>query len=202
MFESSDDVRGMININSMTIIVKAVFKDGALYYPQVCLNYCAYGIKMSKTKELSIDSTLWVDALEIVDLKDVVLSKLNVKSEEYDDKYDLTDYVIEYNGGGFWLAISNLKGYFSFNNGTGYLELLFESNEQETMYDKVWKKIVHTIGRSGLVKDNKKVRLHSNDLPVNREFLINKLIIVVKSVVEWSGAFYPQISLNYCSYDV
>ena len=149
---------------------------------------------MSKTKELSIDSTLWVDALKSVDLKDVVLSKLNVKSGEYDVKYDLTDYVIEYNGGGFWLAISYLKGYFSFNNGTGYLELLFESNEQETMYDKVWKRIVHAIGRSGLVKDNKKVRLHSNHLPVNREFLINKLIIVVKSVVEWSGAFYPQIS--------
>ena len=157
---------------------------------------------MSKTKELSIDSTLWVDALKIVDLKDVALSKLNVKSGEYDDKYDLTDYTIEYNGGGFWLAISDLKGYFSFNNGTGYLELIFESNEQETMYDKVWKSIVHAIGRSGLVKDNKKVRLHSNDLPVNREFLINKLIIVVKSVVELSGAFYPQISLTYSSYDV
>ena len=157
---------------------------------------------MSKTKELSIDSMLWVDALKIVDLKDVVLSKLNVNSGEYDDRYDLTDYVIEYNGGGFWLAISDLKGYFSFNNDTGYLELLFESNEQETMYDKVWKRIVHAIGRSGSVKDNKKVRLHSNDLPINREFLINKLIIVVKSVVEWSGAFYPQISLNYCSYDV
>ena len=95
-----------------------------------------------------------------------------------------------------------MKGYFCFNNGTGYLELLFESNEQETMYDKVWKRIVHAIGRSGSVKDNKKVRLHSNDLPVDREFLINKLIIVGKSVVEWSGAFYPQISLNYCSYDV
>ena len=157
---------------------------------------------MSKTKELSIDSTLWVDALKIVDLKDVALSKLNVKSGEYDNKYDLTDYTIEYNGGGFWLAISDLKGYFSFNNGTGYLELIFESNEQETMYDKVWKSIVHAIGRSGLVKDNKKVRLHSNDLPVNREFLINKLIIVVKSVVELSGAFYPQISLTYSSYDV
>ena len=157
---------------------------------------------MSKTRELSIDRTLLVDALKIVDLKDVALSKLNVKSGEYEDKYNLADYVIEYNGGGFWLAISDLKDYFSFNNGTGYLELLFESNEQETMYDKVWKRIVHGSGRSGLVKDNKKVRLHSNDLPVNREFLINKLIIVVKSVVEWSGAFYLQISLNYCSYDI
>ena len=44
MFESSVDVRGMININNMTVIVKAVFKDGALYYPQVWLNYCAYDI--------------------------------------------------------------------------------------------------------------------------------------------------------------
>ena len=154
---------------------------------------------MSKTKELSIDSTLWVDTLKTVDLKDVVLNKLNVKSGEYDDKYDLTDYVIEYNGGGFWLAVSDLKGYFSFNNGTGYLGLLFESNEQETMYNKVWKGLFMLLD---VVKDNKKVRLHSNDLPVNREFLINKLIIAVKSVVEWSGAFYPQISLNYCSYDV
>ena len=157
---------------------------------------------MSKTKELSIDSMLWVDALEIVGLKDVVLNKLNVKSGEYDDKYDLTDYVIEYNSSGFWLAISDLKDYFSFNNGTGYLELLFESNEQETIYDKVWKRIAHAIGSSGLVKDNKKVRLHSDDLPVNREFLINKQIIAVKSVVEWSGVFFPQTSLNYCSYDV
>ena len=95
-----------------------------------------------------------------------------------------------------------MKGYFSFNNDTGYLELLFDSNEQETMYDKVWKRIIHAIGRSGLVKDNKRVRLHSNDLSVNRELLVNKLIIVVKSVVEWSGAFYLQISLNCCNYDV
>ena len=95
-----------------------------------------------------------------------------------------------------------MKGYFSFNNGTGYLELLFGSNEQETMYDKVWEKIVHAIGRSGLVKGNKKVRLHSNDLPVDCKFLINKLIIVVKSVVEWSGAFYPQRMLEYDRIDV
>ena len=42
MFESSDDVVGMINISTMTIIVKAVFMDGANYFPQVCLNYCKY----------------------------------------------------------------------------------------------------------------------------------------------------------------
>ena len=42
MFESSNDIVGMINISTMTIIVKAVLKDGANYFPQVCLNYCKY----------------------------------------------------------------------------------------------------------------------------------------------------------------
>ena len=42
MFESDDDVSGMINISTMTIIVKAVFKDGDNYFPQVCLSYCKY----------------------------------------------------------------------------------------------------------------------------------------------------------------
>ena len=56
---------------------------------------------MSKTKELSIHSILWVDAVEIVDLKDVVLNKLNVHGGEYNAKYGLRNYIIEYNGGGF-----------------------------------------------------------------------------------------------------
>ena len=44
MFKSDDDVSGMINISSMTVIIKAVFKDGGVFYPQICLNYCAYDV--------------------------------------------------------------------------------------------------------------------------------------------------------------
>ena len=42
MFESDDDVSGNINISTMAIIVKAVFKDGANYFRQVCLSHCKY----------------------------------------------------------------------------------------------------------------------------------------------------------------
>ena len=161
---------------------------------------------MTKTKELSIHSTLWVEAVEIVGLKEVVLDKSNVQSGGYDAKYDLRDYVIEYNNGGFWLNICDLKGYFKIINGVGYLDLLFGSDEQETMYDKVWQRVLNNIGRNdGLVKDrkgSKPITLYSDDLPVDREFLINKLIIVIKSVAEWRDVFYPQISLNYCSHNV
>ena len=104
-------------------------------------------------KELSIHSTLWVEAVEVVGLEDVVLDNLNVQDGEYDAKYDLKDYVIEYTGGGFWLTISNLKDYFKIINGVGYLDLSLTSDEQRIMYDKMWQKVLSSIGRSnGLVK--------------------------------------------------
>ena len=71
---------------------------------------------------------MWVDAKEVVELKNLVLDKINVVNIEYDVKYGFKDYVIEYNGGGFWLSISELKGYFKDIDGIGYLELLL-SNE-------------------------------------------------------------------------
>ena len=140
---------------------------------------------MSKTKELSINSTLWVDAVEVVDLKNLVLDEIKIVNIEYDVKYGFKDYVIEYNGGGFWLTISELKGYFKIIDGVGYLELLL-SNEQEVMYDKLWKKVTDDAGRSdAFVKDTKKFILYSDDLPIDREFMINKITIVIKSTVEW-----------------
>ena len=101
---------------------------------------------MSKTEELSISSTLWVDAVEVVDLKNVVLYKIKMQDSEYDTKYGFKDYVIEYNGGGVWLTISDLKGYFRIINGVGYLGLLF-SDKQGVMYDKIWQKFVIDAGQ-------------------------------------------------------
>ena len=75
---------------------------------------------MNKTKELSIDTTLWVDAAEVAELKNLVLDKINKVNIEYDVKYGFKDYVIEYNRGGFWLTISELKGNFKIVDGVGY----------------------------------------------------------------------------------
>ena len=152
---------------------------------------------MSETKEISIDNSLWKDAVEILELKNLVLDKINIINIEYDVKYGFKDYVIEYNKGGFWLTISELKGYFKIINGVGYLELLL-SDQQEAMYNEVWKTIIN----DALVKDTKKFIVYDNDLPIDQEFVINKITIVIKSVVEWKEVFYPQISLNYCSYDI
>ena len=42
MFESDDKSNGKIMIDTMTIVIKSVFKDGACYVPQIILNYCFY----------------------------------------------------------------------------------------------------------------------------------------------------------------
>ena len=42
MFESDDKINGKCMIDTMTIVIKSVFKDGANYFPKIALNYCFY----------------------------------------------------------------------------------------------------------------------------------------------------------------
>ena len=88
-----------ININTMTTIIRSVFKNDCCYYPQIYLDSCSYNY-MSEIKKLTIHSTLWAKPIKIVQLDDVILNKLSVKGK-YIPKYDLIDYTIKYDGGGF-----------------------------------------------------------------------------------------------------
>ena len=44
MFDSVDDVVGMINISSMTVITRSVLCKNNCFYPQIHLNHCSYDI--------------------------------------------------------------------------------------------------------------------------------------------------------------
>ena len=139
---------------------------------------------MSETKKLTIHSTLWTEPIEIVELDDVILNKLSVKGK-YILKYDLIDYAIKYDGGGFWLYIDDLEGYFNFNNGIGFLEIMFKDAEQERLYDKIWDQIIDNVDNNGgVLKDIKKIRLNGDELPLGHKFEINNITIVIKAVVK------------------
>ena len=88
---------------------------------------------MSEIKKLSIHSTLWKDPIEIVEINDVVLNKLNVKGK-YVLKYDLTDYDIKNDSGGFWLYIDDLEGYFEFDNDIGFLQIILNKMRNKKDY--------------------------------------------------------------------
>ena len=138
---------------------------------------------MNEIKKLTIHSTLWTEPIEIVELDDVILNKLSVKGK-YILKYDLIDYAIKYDGGGFWLYIDDLEGYFNFNNGIGFLEIMFKDAEQERLYDKIWDQIIDNVDNNGgVLKDIKKVRLNGDELSLGHKFEINNITIVIKAVV-------------------
>ena len=156
--------------------------------------------KISEIKKLSIDSTLWAKPTEIKLLDDIDLNKLSIKGK-YISKYDLIDYTVRYDGGGFWLTIIELEGYFDFNNNIGFLELIFKNESQESLYDKIWDQVINNEDNK-IIKGNKKIRLNSDDLPSGNKFKISTITIVIKSIVKKDGKYYPQISLNNCTYKI
>ena len=156
---------------------------------------------MSEIKKLSIHSTLWEDPIEIIGVNDVVLNKLNVKGK-YVLRYDLTDYAIKYDGGGFWLYTDYLEGYFKFDDGIGFLQIIFKDAEQARLYDRIWDQIIDSIDNNKTIKDIKKIRLNSDELPLGLKFEIKNITIVIKAVVKKNHVYYPQIYLNNCTYKV
>ena len=98
--------------------------------------------KISEIKKSNVDSTLWAKPTEIVVLDDIDLNKLSTKGK-YISRYDLIDYTIKYDGGAFWLTINDIEGCFDFNNNIGFLEIIFKNESQESLYNKIWDRIIN-----------------------------------------------------------
>ena len=131
--------------------------------------------------------------------------KLSVQKES-DIKNEIKIHYAEYENGGLYLVIDDLKGYFDFkNNNVGYLNMLFADTQQQEKYYKIFEEILKAIGASddSELRSATEIRLlSSDDLSMGYVFKINTMTIVIRSVVEKDNKFYPQISLNRCSYEV
>ena len=160
---------------------------------------------MSKKRELKIDSTLWATPSKLINLLDFIPNKLSVQTQS-NAKSSINVHYIEYDNGGFDLVIDNLRGYFDFSNNAGYLNMLFVNNDQKMRYNQVWKEILKLINgadEKSELKSDTEIRLFSiDDLPVGYVFKVHSMTVVVRSIVEKDNKFYPQISLNHCSYEV
>ena len=81
--------------------------------------------------------------------------------------------------------------------------MLFVDNDQQNKYYQVWKEILRIInGGYGELKSSKEIRLFYNDLPIGYVFKIHSMTIVIRSLIEKDNKFYPEISLNHCSYEI
>ena len=81
--------------------------------------------------------------------------------------------------------------------------MLFVDNDQQNKYYQVWKEILKIInGGRGELKSCKEIRLFYDDLPIGYAFKIYSITIVIRSLIEKDNKFYPEISLNHCSYEI
>ena len=159
---------------------------------------------MSKKRELKIDSTLWATPTKSINILDFIPNKLSVQTQS-NAKSSINVHYIEYDNGGFYLVIDNLRDCFDFSNNAGYLNMLFVNNDQQMRYNQVWKEILKLINggdEKSELKSDTEIRLFSiDDLPVGYVLEIHSMTIVVRSIVEKDNKFYPQILLNHCSYE-
>ena len=157
---------------------------------------------MNKVKELKINSTLWATPSKLVNLLDFKPDKISIKTES-NTKNDIKVHKVRYENGGFYLIIDNLEGYFDFSNNVESLNMLFVDNDQQNKYYQVWKEILKIInGGRGELKSCKEIRLFYDNFPIGYAFKIHSITIVIRSLIEKDNEFYPEISLNHCSYEI
>ena len=153
----------------------------------------------SNVKELKIDSTLWATPAKIINLLDFKPEKLSIKTEN--DESSIKVHQVRYENGGFYLAIDNIKGYFSFSNNTVLLDMIFCNDDQKNKYHQVWKEIFNIVDNgNGELKLHEKIVLSEIDILTDEIIKVPSVTTVIKSLLEKSNKLYLELSLNHLSY--
>ena len=103
--------------------------------------------------------------------------------------------------------MNRVKGFIKEKEGNKYLNIAFTDIISEVLkkYAEVWSEIKDQIkkvnnGKLGEYgKDYMKIKFNSDDdLPLNKQLKFINLTIVVRTVLEEDGKYYPQIFLDDC----
>ena len=104
------------------------------------------------------------------------------------------------------MNIGEVDGYFEKINGNKYLTLFSTETNKEvlTKYIELSNKIKNSIekidNKSGEYrKDFMKINFDSDDsLPLNKTLKLHNMTVIVRSVLEEDGKYYPQTFLDQC----
>ena len=110
-----------------------------------------------------------------------------------------------------YLIIGELDGYIEENNGKKYINFASTVKNKKVLekYTKLWDEIkyhIQTINadKSGeYERDYMKIQFNSDDdLPLNKMQNLHMLTIILRSVFEEDGKYYPQVFLDECLCEV
>ena len=156
----------------------------------------------SNVRELKIDSTLWATPAKIINLLDFIPEKLSIKTE-INTNDNIKVHQVRYENSGFYLTIDNIKGYFSFNDNTVVLDMIFFNDDQKNKYHEVWKELFKIVNDgNGELKIHEKNLLSDSDILTDKIIKITSITIVIKSLIEKDNKFYLELSLNHCLYEI
>ena len=110
-----------------------------------------------------------------------------------------------------YLISGDVDGYIEESNGSKYLTFSYTNKNKKALekYTKLLDEIkyhIQTINASKFGeydKDYTKIKFISDDdLPLNKILKLHTLTIIVRSVFEEDGKYYPPIVLDECLYEV
>ena len=163
-----------------------------------------------RTKELTIDSTLWTDPKRIINLLDFDPKKLGIYTElnsisntpDASSKDLIEVYEVKYDNGGLYLVIDDIKGYFNIDDNVGSILILILTDDKKNKYHQVWKEIFKKVNdENGELILHEKVRLIDSNFPIEKIFKIHSITIVIKSLIEKDNKFYLELALNRCLFE-
>ena len=109
-----------------------------------------------------------------------------------------------------YLIINDVDRYIEENDKNKYLSFASTNNNKEVLkkYIKLWDEVkyhIQTINDDEFGeydKDYMKIKFDSDDnLPLNKILKFSVLTIIIRSVFEKDGKYYPQIFLDDCLYE-
>ena len=104
-----------------------------------------------------------------------------------------------------YLIIDKVDGSIEAKNGNKYLTLVSTNKNKEVLikYKELWDGIKNLIKSGEYGKDFMKIKFNSDDnLPLNKRLKIHNMAIVIRSVFEEDGKYYPQALLDECLYEI
>ena len=131
---------------------------------------------------------------------------MSIKTEN-NDNIDIKIHQVRYENGGFYLAIDNIKGYFSFSDNINVLSMIFSNDDKTNKYHQVWKEIFKIVrstvnNENGELKIHEKIGLFDNDMITDKIIKIPSMTIVINSLIEKNNKFYLELALNHCLYEI
>ena len=176
---------------------------------------------MGNIKQININNRTYYFFNDMINIKDFDSSQLKIDKKSYKkigiyyigyiSINSISDYENINSVNPLYLVIAEVDGYIEENNGNKYLTFASTDKNKKVLekYAKLWdetKYNTQTINadKSGeYEKDYMKIKFNSDDyLPLNKMLKLHMLTIIIRSVFEEDGKYYPQSFLDECLYEV